>query len=236
MTIDQEIMKQVINKLSENFNKEVVTRQEILRFQIETGLYIPSAFWKKYNVGRGLYRLVEPSAVVEAKEVPVPDTQFQQPKQKLVSTEMNNPVSDIVSRFTRDSLIPEINPNYVEWGNYKLVEKMVASNKFFTLYVTGESGSGKNEMISHACAKLRRPMIRISITADTKEEHLIGSKTLVDGNIKYEEGPLIWAAENGALVILDEISLGTSSELMTLQNILEGKSFLRQEPESCRRT
>lgn len=217
------IVQATLKKLQDKFQRETATRQEILRFQVETGLYIPSEFWKKFNIGRGVYKIVNQLSVnntepaeVHVIEKPIVKSEFRPMTQKEI---------DVVSRFNRESLIPTINPNYVEWGNYKMVEKMVSSNKFFTLYVTGESGSGKNEMISHACAKLGRPMIRISITADTKEEHLIGSKTLVDGNIKYEEGPLIWAAENGALVILDEISLGTSSELMCLQNIMEGNPF-----------
>lgn len=220
--LDTIIMNNLLTNLLDRFG-EVVTRQEILKHQKETGMYIPSAFWKEYNIGRGVYRLVKEISTNENMQQnisPAPNW-----NSAPVSIPVSIPVTDIVSHFNRDSLIPAINPNYVEWGNYKLVEKMVASNKFFTLYITGESGSGKNEMISHACAKLRRPMIRISITADTKEEHLIGSKTLVDGSIKYEEGPLIWAAEHGALVILDEISLGMSSELMCLQAILEGNSF-----------
>lgn len=222
-----DVFTAVVTRMREHFGRDIVSRREILDWQIGGGHYIPTNFWKTRNVSRGMYSIAENfspyAAYQQLDPVQQPIPVVQEVSQQVQSA--NKQEAYIVSHFDRESLIPTVNENYIEWGNYKMVEKMVASNKFFTLYLTGESGSGKNEMIAHACAKLRRPMVRVSITADTKEDHLIGSKTLVDGNIKYEEGPLIWAAENGALLILDELSLGQSSELMCLQAALEGISF-----------
>jgi hypothetical protein len=224
MTYD--VLTTVITRMREHFGRDIVSRRDILDWQISGGHYIPTNFWKTRNVTRGMYSVAEKfspfSAYQQMTPAPVQPPVVEIQETTAVPVQQQ---SYIVSHFDRESLIPSVNENYIEWGNYKMVEKMVASNHFFTLYLTGESGSGKNEMIAHACAKLRRPMVRVSITSDTKEDHLIGSKTLVDGNIKYEEGPLIWAAENGALLILDELSLGQSSELMCLQAALEGNPF-----------
>lgn len=127
----------------------------------------------------------------------------QHQKAEVVSIHKKND-SDVITKFSYDEMIPEMKETFVEWGNFKTLETLLKTNQFFTLYITGDSGSGKNEMIAQACAKLKKPMVRVSITRETKEEHLIGSKTLVDGTIMYEEGPIKWAAENGAVLVLDE--------------------------------
>lgn len=133
--------------------------------------------------------------------------------------------SQSFSRFNLETMTPTKNPFYVEWGHSKRVNSLVKTKKFFSLYLYGISGAGKNEMIENACAVNSRPVVRVAITRDTKEDHLMGSKTLVDGNIKYETGPVKWAAENGAVLILDEISKADANEIMCLQNVLEGKPF-----------
>lgn len=236
----------VIVKMREHFGRETVTRQEMLAYAKDN--YVPTRLWSETRGARGTHNLVEidPSKKVEeTKQNTVPMvasynsqltpnlTKFDLPVPiaRPVATEIRGSVNhnsaeqSIISHFDRDSLIPIVNPDFVEWGNYKDLRSMLASNQFFTLYITGESGSGKNEMVSNACAVLRRPVVRIVLTRDTKEEHLIGSKTLVDGSIKYEEGPVVWAAENGAVLLLDEISAGDANELMCLQNVLEGGAF-----------
>lgn len=204
--MNTDVLTTVITRMREHFGRDIVSRREILDWQIGGGHYIPTNFWKTRNVTRGMYSIAENFSPYAAYQqmAPAPVQQPVVQTQEVVAPVQQQ--SYVVSHFDRESLIPSVNENYIEWGNYKMVEKMVASNRFFTLYLTGDSGSGKNEMIAHACAKLRRPMVRVSITADTKEDHLIGSKTLVDGNIKYEEGPLIWAAEAGAVLLLDELS------------------------------
>lgn len=121
--------------------------------------------------------------------------------------------------------VPDIDPHYVEWGNYKDVLNLVKSNKFFTLYITGESGTGKNIMLNQACAVSKRQIVRLNMTADTKEDHLLGTKTLKDGNIIWEDGPVTWCAKNGAILLIDEISASEPNAIMCLQNVLEGNAF-----------
>lgn len=200
-----------IGKAKEHFgNVDIVSRQEILAYEASHEK-LPQKFWNIARCDRGMFSLnkaLEAEGVSASTPVSVQSAAVKE-----------------INKFDYDSLIPQTKETYVEWGEYKTVEKLIASNEFFTLYITGDSGSGKNEMISHACAKLKRPMVRVQITRETKEEHLLGSKTLVDGSIQYEEGPVIWAAENGALLICDELSAGDSNELLCLQNVLEGGEF-----------
>ena len=201
--------------------KNVVGRRDIIIFEATSGKKFPEELWNN-KVGHGSYSLhlpVQHEVAFVAKEEAA--IQSVEP----IPVKGGGLVSREIDVFDREAFIPKVNPDYVQWGNFKTVEKLVKSNKFFTLYVSGESGTGKNAMIEQVCAKLDRPMIRVNFTRDTKEEHLIGSKTLIDGNIVYEDGPVIWAAENGAVLVLDEISCADVNEVMCLQNVMEGGEF-----------
>ena len=200
-----------------------ITRADGQRYQQETGNQIPARFWHEHRVAHGMFALQKPSEPVHVKQSEVAKiVEVEQPAVNMAHVQAK-PLD--ISRFEYDKLIPHVKDTYVPWGNHDIVEQLLKSGQFFTLYVTGDSGSGKNEMIAQACAKLKRPMVRVSITRDTKEDHIIGSKTMVNGNIVYEEGPAKWCAENGAVLLLDEISLAEPNEIMSLQSILEGEPF-----------
>jgi MoxR-like ATPase len=94
---------------------------------------------------------------------------------------------------------------------------------FYPVYITGLSGNGKTMMVEQACAKARREMVRVNITAETDEDDLIGGFRLVDGQTVWHNGPVVMAMERGAVLLLDEVDLGTI-KLMCLQPVLEGKS------------
>ena len=195
-------------------DRSVVSRQEIIEFQDKTGERFPAKFWANSRVGRGMFAL-DQTQTTETHEVINFPTQMQKPKTQ----------ETVISKFSYNELIPSQKETFVEWGNFKTVETLLKSNKFFTLYITGDSGCGKNEMVAQACAKVGKPLVRVASTRETKEEHLVGSKTLLDGSIVYEEGPVVWAAENGAVLLIDEISALCPNEALCLQNILEGGAF-----------
>lgn len=199
-------------------DKTIVSRQEILEYQAKTGENVPAKFWSQSRVGRGMFSL----------ESCVPDVAHEivhvVPKPSIIHKQ-DHKVASTISKFEYDAMIPQMKETFIEWGNFKTVELLLKSKKFFTLYITGDSGSGKNEMIAQACAKLNRPLVRVSCTRDTTEDHLIGTKTLIDGTIAYEEGPVVWAAEHGAVLVLDEISALDANNAMALQEILEGATF-----------
>lgn len=122
----------------------------------------------------------------------------------------------------RDTIIPAVAPEYVPWGHFKDIERIVRTGSFFPVYVTGMSGNGKTQMIEQVCAKLKRECFRVNIVAETDEDDLLGGFRLVDGSTVWQDGPAVQAMRLGAVLLLDEIDLGTS-KLMCLQPILEGK-------------
>ncbi len=122
-------------------------------------------------------------------------------------------------------IIPEKMSNYVPFGHFKDVKNIIKSKIFFPVFITGLSGNGKTLMIEQTCAQLKRELFRVNITIETDEDDLMGGHTLVNGNVVFREGPVIKAMRKGAVLLLDEVDLG-SNKLMCLQSVLEGKGYL----------
>jgi len=126
------------------------------------------------------------------------------------------------------SYIPEKDDSYVQFGNYASVRKVIASNKFYPMFITGLSGNGKTLSVEQACAATKRELIRVNITIETDEDDLIGGFRLVNGDTVWHNGPVIEALERGAILLLDEIDLA-SNKILCLQSVLEGKGvFLKK--------
>lgn len=130
-----------------------------------------------------------------------------------------------VSKNETYASIPKLDENYVPFGNYKDIEKIIKSRRFFPLFITGHSGNGKSSQVIHICAKNNIPMIRMNMTNQTDEEKLIGTKTLVDGNVVIEEGPLLTAMRSGAVFLVDELDAASPNAILCIQSIMEGKSY-----------
>ena len=125
-------------------------------------------------------------------------------------------------------LIPETDPNFVPFGNFTTLKKIIKSGIFYPSFITGLSGNGKTVSVEQACASLNRELVRVNITIETDEDDLIGGFRLVDGNTVWHNGPVIEALERGAVLLLDEVDLA-SNKILCLQSILEGKGiFLKK--------
>ena len=126
------------------------------------------------------------------------------------------------------NLVPQKDPNYVPFGNFSDVKKIISSKMFYPTFITGLSGNGKTLSVEQACAQLGRELVRVNITIETDEDDLIGGFRLVDGATVWHDGPVIQALNRGAVLLLDEIDLA-SNKILCLQSILEGKGvFLKK--------
>ena len=176
------------------------------------------------KVGKGLFKLpalgevvsVHASRLVQAAEqyAPAPQTQ------KIENTETKTEAAYVVSSLT-GNIVPEKDPNFVTFGDYSSVKSIIASKKFYPIFITGLSGNGKTLGVTQACAEKKREMIRVNITIETDEDDLLGGYRLRDGQTVWQNGPVIEAMERGAVLLLDEIDLA-SNKIMCLQPILEG--------------
>jgi hypothetical protein len=129
------------------------------------------------------------------------------------------------SIVNKEKTYAKVDPTFVPWGPYSDVLKIVKSEMFYPVYVSGMSGNGKTFMIEQACAKLNREFIRVQVNPETDEDDLLGGFRLVDGETVFAKGPVLKAMENGAVLLLDEIDRATN-KIMCLQGILEGKPVL----------
>ena len=176
------------------------------------------------KVGKGLFKLpalgevvsVHASRLVQAAEQyeSAPQTQ------KIENTETKTEAAYVVSSLT-GNIVPEKDPNFVTFGDYSSVKSIIASKKFYPIFITGLAGNGKTLGVTQACAEKKREMIRVNITIETDEDDLLGGYRLRDGQTVWQNGPVIEAMERGAVLLLDEIDLA-SNKIMCLQPILEG--------------
>jgi hypothetical protein len=144
-------------------------------------------------------------------------------------TDMNSNTYNLTMPSPSDlNLIPSKNDTFVPWGHYEDISTILASKQFAPVYITGMSGNGKTTMIEQVCANSGRELVRVNITAETDEDDLLGGFRLINGETKFVFGGVIQAMQRGAILLLDEIDLGTE-RMMCLQPVLEGKGvFLKK--------
>lgn len=138
---------------------------------------------------------------------------------------MTGPVVQVTAVVNSSAYIPEKDPTFVAFGEFKQIDTIIKSRRFYPIFVTGPTGNGKSTMVEQSCAKNKRHYIRLQVNGQTDEDQLIGSKTLVDGNIQIVEGPVLLAMRAGAVLLLDELDAGDPNNVMCLQSILEGKPY-----------
>lgn len=199
-----------------------ISRKQIVEFTESTNSAWPT--WLTKNaVRRGVYQfrpissgapMVMPAPMpIPSNPTPIANVMRSMPMPKSM------PIPSVVN------LIPVVDKNYVPFGNHKDVNQIVKAQLFYPVYISGPTGNGKSTMVEQICASNNKPLIRVNINNMTDEEQLIGSKTLVDGNVEIVEGPVLIAMRTGATLLLDEIDAGGANTLLCLQPILEGKPF-----------
>mgnify|MGYP001213627940 CR=1 FL=1 len=134
-------------------------------------------------------------------------------------------VMKMQSIVNEESNYAKKDPTFVPWGSFNDVVRIIKSEMFYPVYVSGLSGNGKTFMVEQAAAKLGREFIRVQINPETDEDDLLGGFRLINGETVFSKGPVLKAMENGAILLLDEIDRATN-KIMCLQGILEGKPVL----------
>ena len=141
------------------------------------------------------------------------------------NTTQTNTALSMQSIVNQEKSMAKVDPTFVPWGSFSDVVKIIKSEMFYPVYVSGLSGNGKTFMVEQAAAKLNREFIRVQINPETDEDDLLGGFRLINGETVFSKGPVLKAMENGAILLLDEIDRATN-KIMCLQGILEGKPVL----------
>lgn len=158
---------------------------------------------------RSRYGVYDLSGITE----PVPSN-----TEKMSASKMSSIVNENKTFASEDD-------TFIPWGAFHDIVKVMKSEMFYPVYISGLSGNGKTFMVEQAAAKLNREFIRVQINPETDEDDLLGGFRLIDGETVFSKGPVLKAMENGAILLLDEIDRATN-KIMCLQGILEGKPVL----------
>lgn len=210
-------------------------RKDINHIQDTEGVLFP----EMYKVQHGWYSFNEPEAVQApaaevthvSGEIPAVSNTGSEPQEQA-------PVEDAGAKIafhltnngtkrakdTLPSLVPKKNKNFVRFGSYGDLNKILKSGKFFPVFITGLAGNGKSMAVGQACAANNREIVRLQINEETDENELLGGFQLVNGETIWFDGPVITAMRRGAVLLLDELVAGDPNRLMCLQSVLEGSS------------
>ena len=208
--------KLFVDTASEMFgNGAIVSKAMMKEAADKCGVPLPYWMQEKCKVGYNQFKLPSEEAPKVVENAPA------------ASGEVGT-VNLVATNMETQNLVPSKFEGFVAWGNYATLKKIVASNMFYPVFVTGLSGNGKTLMIEQLHAEAKKELIRVNITIETDEDDLLGGFRLVNGETKFVPGPVIEAMERGCTLLLDECDLG-SNKLLALQPVLEGNGvFLKK--------
>jgi MoxR-like ATPase len=209
--------------------KSPLSRSQIKALRAKYGCPMPAWLMKDEDrrVGHGKYACAELDAawstrngVAAAASVPAPvsaPVAVAAPAAPAMQARIARAESTLDGNFIPSKLM-----TYVPYGNYKDIEAIVKSKRWYPTMVTGLSGNGKTTMIEQVCAKLGRECIRVNLTSQTDADDLLGGFRLVNGDTVWQDGPVVTAMKRGAILLLDEMDTA-SHKIMCLMRVLEGK-------------
>ena len=113
-------------------------------------------------------------------------------------------------------------PEYLDWSNaFEILEK--AHEQGIFVLVIGPKGTGKTTLVREFAKKQSMKLESINFSLRTRESHLVGSKSLSEGNIEFNEGILIKSMKEGGMLYLDEINAAEPDVLLRLDEALDDR-------------
>ena len=198
-----------VDAASEMFgNGAIISKSMMKEAADKCGVPLPYWMQDKCKVGYNQFKLPSEGSPQIVENAPA-------------ASENVGTINLVATNMDKQDLVPAKFEGFVAWGNYSTLKKIVSSNMFYPVFVTGLSGNGKTLMVEQFTPKLKKELFRVNITIETDEDDLLGGYRLQDGQTVWP-GPVIEAMERGCTLLLDECDLG-SNKLLALQPVLEGK-------------
>ena len=113
-------------------------------------------------------------------------------------------------------------PSYLDWNNSLHVMDKAFEKGLFVL-VIGPKGTGKTSLVREYAKQKSKELQSINFSLRTRESHLVGTKTLIDGNIGFDEGILVKSMKEGNILYLDEINAAEADVLLRLDEALDDR-------------
>jgi len=111
---------------------------------------------------------------------------------------------------------------YLDWNNsIDVMDK--AFEKGLFVMIIGPKGTGITSLVREYAIQKSKELESINFSLRTRESHLVGPKTLIDGNIGFDEGILVKSMKEGNILYLDEINAAEADVLLRLDEALDDR-------------
>lgn len=89
------------------------------------------------------------------------------------------------------------------------------------LLLKGPTGCGKSQLVEHMAMRLDRPLIKVACNEDTNAADLIGRFLLKNGETAWQDGPVVRAAREDAILYLDEFAEAREDVVVALHPLTD---------------
>lgn len=111
---------------------------------------------------------------------------------------------------------------YLDWNNsLEILNKAFEAGLF--VLIIGPKGTGKTSLVREFASSKGAKLESINFSLRTRESHLVGTKTMTEGNIGFDEGILIKTMKDGSMLYLDELNAAEADVLLRLDEALDDR-------------
>ncbi len=111
---------------------------------------------------------------------------------------------------------------YLDWNNsIQTINKACDSGLF--VIIIGPKGTGKTSLVRDFARIKGQKLESVNFSLRTRESHLVGTKTLDDGTVSFNEGVLTKSMREGSMLYLDEINSAEADVLLRLDEALDDR-------------
>jgi nitric oxide reductase NorQ protein len=111
---------------------------------------------------------------------------------------------------------------YIDWNNsIQILDKAYDAGLF--VLIIGPKGTGKTSLVRDFAKNRDLDLESINFSLRTRESHLVGTKTLIEGTVRFDEGLLIKSMKEGNMLYLDEINSAEADVLLRLDEALDDR-------------
>jgi len=111
---------------------------------------------------------------------------------------------------------------YLDWNNSLPILNKAYDAGLFVIII-GPKGTGKTALVRDFVKSKGKKLDSINFSLRTRESHLVGSKTLTDGTVSFDEGLLVKSMRDGSMLYLDEINAAEADVLLRLDEALDDR-------------
>ncbi len=112
--------------------------------------------------------------------------------------------------------------NYFDWNSSFEVIKKAYDSSLFVLII-GPKGTGKTSLVRKFASDMGKRLYSINFSLRTRESHLVGTKTMNQGEVTFVEGILIKSMRDGGILYLDELNAAEADVLLRLDEALDDR-------------